>query len=369
MLPGLNRRTDVEVSLLDEEHRDLTPVSTEGVRAMSDYLGYEVVAHVPVRVTNTQYEDFHDRIFHKQQYGELSLRMKPRFLGHKRSDASEFYDNPSPQLLEKYTHLRQALAREHDFTVTCLRYGSPPEDRLHKITRAQYAPSVSLKLSIGTADYYRDTTDQYEGSFSAPPTPGSTIRTPDGELIDLSTAAESLSLSISPCWIYCTTMIPSRGMCEDQYTWFKEDYDMATPIISPAEHFACRLGVRFGIWAKSRLRQVYRWLSSKSALTITNNEIRVVHGAVRYMDEPDRQHYLRELFREDRQFWEKEAIFTKTSDFAPEQEYRFAIYGWGQPQTDQIMLPLSRELIACYGPSVVIADLIYDPGSSTKPTM
>lgn len=61
----------------------------------------------------------------------------------------------------------------------------------------------------------------------------------------------------------------------------------------------------------------------------------VVHGAVQYT----------------------EAVFTKNAEFAPEKEYRFAILGWGPPLQNHVVMPLTSQLLDCYGPSVAVSDL------------
>ena len=145
-------------------------------------------------------------------------------------------------------------------------------------------------------------------------------------------------------------------MSPDQSRWFK-DYDQATPVASSANHFARMLGVNFGIWSMPRVRQVYQWIESVPVLEHTGNGVMVFHGAVRYIDETERDRYLERLHREDRQLWITEAAFTKASEFAPEREYRFGIWGWGPPLQDHVVMPLTHQLLECYGPSVAVSDL------------
>ena len=351
-MTGLHSRKDVEVSRVGEQF-DMIPLSPEGVRAVSDYLGSEVTPDVSVRMTGSQYRGFMAHVY-EHKYGSLSITLKRQFRGQKLSDASELSENLSFPVLERYTFGRTIHLKDHNFIVACARYGPPPVGRLYKVTPAKYAPSASLALSVGTLDYYRDIVDKDEASFT-PSSNDGVVRTLDGQLIAGPGTVEFTSLGISPCWVYCTTMISGRGMSPDQSAWFKDD-DKATPISSSANHFARTLGASFGVWSIPRIRQLYEWIESVAMLKYTCSGIMVLHGAVRYVDAPQRDRYLGRLHREDRDLWMTEAVFTKNSEFAPEREYRFTIWGWGPPLQDHVVMPLTNPLLACYGPSVAVSD-------------
>ena len=349
----LNRRKDVEVSPVGEQF-DMIPVSPEGVRAVSDYLGSEVAPGVPVRMTGPQYRGFMAHLY-GQKYGGLSVNLKRRFRGQRLPDALDFAKDLSSRVRDRCAFGRAIHVKDHNFMVACARYGPPPAGQLYKVTKAKYAPSASLALNIGTLDYYRDMVDKDEGSFSSSSNEA-VLRTLDGKLIADPGTVESLSLSISPCWVYCTTMISGRGMSPDQSAWFKDDHK-ATPVASSANHFARMLGAAFGVWSIPRIRQVYEWIESVAVLKDTCNGVMVVHGAVRYMDAAERDRYLGTLHREDRELWMREAVFTKNSEFAPEREYRFTIWGWGPPLQNHVVMPLTNQLLDSYGPSVAVSDL------------
>ena len=87
--------------------------------------------------------------------------------------------NLSPQLLERCEFGRIVRLKRHNITVACARYGPPPAGNLHKVTRAEYAPLTSRRLSIGTLDYYRNTVDKKEGSFTPSSSEG-VLHAPDG---------------------------------------------------------------------------------------------------------------------------------------------------------------------------------------------
>ena len=349
---GIHSRRDVEVSRVDE-HVVLTPVSDKGVRVLSDYLGSKVQLHAPVQVTPTQERGLMPYVRDQQHYGEFSMGAKRHFRGQRLSHTSDdFSSSPSLEALAKYTlGSHYTYVPSHDFTVISVRYGPPPADQLYKITKTSDTPHTSSALSIGTLSYYRATVDRDEGTFASSPSEGTTLRTLDDELIADAATIQSLRLSINPCWIYCTTTIASEKMSPCQSAWYK-DCESATLIVSPVNHFARKLGASFGAWSKPRFKDVYESIDSVETLRQTNNAIIVIHGAVRYMDVNERHRYLQKLYREDRQLWMDESVFTKTSEFAPEKEYRFGIWGWGPPLQDHIIMPLTPQLLACFGPSV-----------------
>ena len=92
MVMGLHRRRDVEVSRVGEQF-DIVPLSPKGVRAMSEYLGGEIVPQVPVRMTDAQYTGFMAHI-RQQTYGGFSLGAKRRFRGQRMPDASGLVRQP-----------------------------------------------------------------------------------------------------------------------------------------------------------------------------------------------------------------------------------------------------------------------------------
>ena len=352
-MTGLHSRRDVEVSRVGE-HFDMIPLSPEGVRAVSDYLGSEVRPEVPVRMTGPQYRGFMAHL-QEHKYDGFSINLKRRFRGQRVSSASELSESLSSTVLERYTPGRAVYLKDHNFIVVCARYGPQPVGQLYKVTPTKYAPSTSLTLSIGTLDYYRDIVDKDEGSFT-PSSNDGVVRTLDGELIAGPGSVKFTSLGISPCWVYCTTMISGRKMSPEQSAWFKDD-DKATPILSSPNHFARMLGASFGVWSIPRIRQLYEWIESVAELKYTYSGIKVLHGAVRYLDATQRDRYLGRLHREDRDLWMTEAVFTKNSEFAPEREYRFTIWGWGPPLQNHVVMQLTSPLVACYGPSVAVSDL------------
>ncbi len=343
-------RHDVEVSAVDSQF-DLVPVSPPGIQAMSDYLGRAVEPHVPVRMTKHQYRCFCAR------RNVLSIGMQRKFLGQRRHVPADFSERPSHDLLDRLDLNPTTLhVRNHDFVVACSRYGPSMQELLYKVTETKYTPLDSLAISLGTLDYYRDTADKSEGSFTASSNNG-VLRTLDGEVIADSRSLERLGISVNPCWVYCATIVSRRnGMRREQVEWFKESR-RATPIVAPVDHFAMMLGVSFGVWSKPRIRQVYEWIESVEILRHISNGILVIHGEVRYMNPSERDRYLEGLHRSNRQLWMTESVFTKNIVFAPEREYRFGIWGWGPPLRDQIVLPATKQLLECYGPSVTVGRL------------
>ena len=347
---GLHRRLDVEVSAVDNQ-LDLVPVSSAGIQAMSDYLGRAVESHVPVQMTKEQYGHFCARRY------VLSIGIRREFLGQRRHAAADFSESLSHDLLDRVDLDPTILhVRDHDFVVACGRYGPSLQEELYKVTKPRYTPLASLAISLGTLDYYRDTADKNEGSFTASSNNG-VLRTLDGEVIADSSSLERLSISMNPCWIYCATIVSRRdGMSPEQVEWFKESR-RATQIVAPVNHFAMMLGTSFGVWSTPRIRQVYEWIESVDTLRYIDNGILVIHGEVRYMAPRERDRYLEGLHRENRQLWMNESVFTKNVEFAPEREYRFSIWGWGSPLKNHIVLPVTNQLLECYGPNVTVACL------------
>lgn len=333
---------------------DMFPVSPKGVRAMADYLGSSVAPGVPVRMTGPQYRNFMVHL-HERKYGAFSVGLQRQYRGQRLPSASDLAKDLSPQVSDRCTFGRTVYVEGHNFTVACARYGPSPEGQIYKVTEAKYAPSASLSLSIGTLDYYRDVVDKDEGSFSSE-SDKTVLHTLDGKLLAGPGTIGNLRFSIDPCWVYCTTMISGHGMRPDQSSWFKADH-RATPVASSPNHFARMLGAAFGVWSIPRIRQVYEWIESVPVLEYTHNAIMIVHGAVRYMDAAERDRYLGTLSQENRELWMHEAVFTKNAEFAPEREYRFAIWGWGTPLQDHVVMPLTNQLLDSYGPSVAVSDL------------
>lgn len=350
---GPDGRNDVFVSPVGEEF-DIIPVTPEAVRVVSKFLGSTVAPHVPLRMTDSEYRRF---AAHAREHtdGGLSIKLKRRFRGQRLSDVPDLSETLPPQMDERLAFGRAVHLKDHNVTIACARYGSPPAGRLYKVTMAQHTPVASLALSIGTLDYYRDVVDKDEAAFTSSSSDG-VLRTLDGKLIAGPETIKSLSIGISPCWIYCTTTISRRRMRPDQSAWFN-DGDKATPVVSSVNHFARMLGASFAIWSMPRIRQVYEWIETAEVLEYTANGIMVVHGAVRYMEASERHRYLAKLHREDRELWMTEAVFTKNSDFAPEREYRFTVWGWGPPLQNHIVMPLIDPLSKCYGRSVAVSDL------------
>ena len=234
-----------------------------------------------------------------------------------------------------------------------MRYGAPANGRLWKVTRRNQTPERSLGLSIGTLNYYRNNVDEHEASFTAD-NPSATMRTMDGKVLARPGDFLSASFSLNPCWVYCTTVVDGGGLGPDQSAWRSL---AASPIVSSTEHFAYMLGAAFGIWSKPRLRDVYAHLESVEMLRATMNGIMVVHGPVQYMDAGERNEYLGALSRENSPLELHENVFTKSNEFAWEREYRFGIFGWGPPLQDHVILPVTGELLDCYGEPVPTVSL------------
>ncbi len=231
-----------------------------------------------------------------------------------------------------------------------MRYGARENGHLYKMTRRKYTPSQSLRLSIGTLSYYQDTVDKNEASFTYHSS-GASLRTMDGTEISLAPGPGRVSLN--PCWIYCTTLSDESVFDGfDHVAWRDDGVEAATPIVCPTDHFAYTLGAAFGLWSKPRMREVYESLHSEEALRATMNAITVVHGPVRYMPATERNEHLRTLSKDRSPLELHEHLFTKNDEFAWEREYRFGIFGWGRPLKDHVLLPVSHELLACYGQSV-----------------
>jgi len=369
---GLNHQNDIEVAKVSAspDEFDLIPVSEDGVRAVSGHLGRDAEINAPVRVTDDQYQRFHEylRQYVRDRGKRVSVGARRRFLGQKQVDQSDINlinDADLPNEIRErlscnwtFLHLK-----DHNFRVLPVRYGPPASGKLYKVTKRSQTPRQSLNVSIGTLNYYRNTVDKHEASFTSN-SPGATMRTMDGKVLARPEDVLSASISLNPCWIYCTTIVDGRGLGSEQSTWCGSD---ATPIVSSAEHFAYMLGAAFGIWSKPRLRDVYAYLECSAVLRATMNGIMVVHGAVRYMNTDDRNEYLESLRKQDSPLELHENVFTKSDEFAWEREYRFGVFGWGPPLQEHVILPLNKELMDCYGQSVPTESLVAATSTGTVP--
>lgn len=350
---ALNQPHDIEVEKRSDQFQ-LTPTSPKGLRAMTDYLGTKVDLGTPVLMGSSQFEDFRKHVyFANNRYEGFSIGWRQRFLGQKRSSPpkspSETEPTLSPELLERLSFEPLTLVNDHGFTVSVARYGSPSTGQLFKVTKPEHSPTTSLTLSLGTLEYYRLTADEDEAAFT-PSGPGPTIRTRDGVLLAGPEEASWGSISMNPCWVYCTTSPGPDGLDSGQSAWSDRSV-VATPITMPTNYFAQVLGATFGIWSLPRIPQVYEWIESVETLRYTRNGIQVFHGPVRYMPSRERRRHLEELRKQESPIEIPENLFTKNDEFAWEREYRFCIWGWGPPQQNHVILPVSRELLGCYGSS------------------
>ncbi|MCY4559489.1 MAG: hypothetical protein OXF79_24590 [Chloroflexi bacterium] len=352
---------DVEVAEVVNGEFDLTPLSAEGVRAISDYLGCKAELGVPVRVTEDQYGKLNKHIYlASDRYGGFSIGMRQRFRGQRLADQADLdllaEPDLSSELSEKLSFGRSVHLRDYNFTVAVARYGPPAAGRLFKVTKREHAPAESLAVSVGTLSYYRKTTDEHEASFTASG-PGPTMRTLDGEVIGRPDDVVSFSMGVDPCWIYCTTSVDDGGLRADQVAKWGGGR-MATSIESPVNHFARILGATFGIWSQPRIREVYQSLEGVDVLKYTMNGIMVVHGPVRYMNAVRRNRHLEALSRQGSpiEIWEN--VFTKNGDFAWEGEYRFGIWGWGPPLQGRVLMDVTADLLDCFGPAVEVSSLV-----------
>ena len=351
---GLNQRSDVEVAEVSNlpDQFDLIPVSDDGVRAISGYFGCKAETDAPVRVTADQYQEFNEYIYGyaKERGKAFSIQMRRGFLGQRHADQSDL-DLPSdptlPQeLTERLSFGRTVHMKDHNFTVSVGRYRRPSDGRLFKVTKSRHAPARSRGLSLGTLSYYRNTVDKYEASFESS---GRGVRMHDmeGNLLVGPDTEVHRTVSMDPCWIYCTTAV-DRGFKSDQSPWLDGNHT-ATPIVVTENHFARMLGAGFGVWSKPRIRQVYSCLESVEKLRYTMNGVMVLHGPVRYMSASERNLHLASLSREGSPIEVHENLFTKNDEFSWEREYRFAIWGWGPPLQPHVVMPLDGELLECYG--------------------
>ena len=361
-MAGLNQQNDVEIAEVSDvsDQFELIPVSNDGVRAIRGCLGCEAEMGTPVRVTDDQYRKFSEyvRRYARNRGRRFSMRMRPRFRGQKQVDPSDLNlisepDLPS-ELQERLSYDSRFLyLEEHNFSVLLARYGPPASGQLYKVTNQSQTPERSSCVSVGTLDYYRNTVDKNEASFTSD-NPEMTMRTLDGKVLARPGDFVSASFLLNPGWIYCTTMVDRDGLTSDQSAWSRLE---ATPIVSSTEHFAYMLGATFGIWSKPRLRDVYAYLESVEVLRAGMNGIIVVHGPVRYMDAGERNEYLGALTKQNSPLKLLENVFTKSDEFAWEREYRFAIFGWGPPLQDHVVMPVTKALADCYGGTVPVESL------------
>lgn len=238
----------------------------------------------------------------------------------------------------------------------CMGLLSTPATRTSPFAKLDTEPSVARTLSLGTLESYRVTVDPEEGAFT-PSVRDVTLRADDSARLPGPIPAELGKVGVNPSWIYCTTEVPTSGMTSEQFEWSSPGETHATSLVPAPDTFSLLLGSAFGIWSRPRIRHVYRWIASPTELRKTQNAILVVHGPVRYMNGSDRDAHLERLYRQPGSFAPLEQVFTKAADFSPEREYRFAIWGWGAPLRNQILLPLTTELLSCFGSSVPVATL------------
>ncbi|MYF97238.1 MAG: hypothetical protein F4210_17415 [Holophagales bacterium] len=355
-MPRLNQQHDVEVAELPElpGHVDLIPLTDDGVRALSAYLGHETEVDVRVRVTDEQNSDFHKYVYGyaKERGVSFSTGIRPRFLGQRQLHQSDIDvlggdpELPSELRPRLSCDNRFLVLKDHNFSVLPMRYGPHVSGQLYKVTRDEHAPGRSLSVSMGTLNHYRNTVDKDEAAFSVDEPSKSTWHIEGKGRVDVQTL--SVGVSHSPCWIYCTT-IADAGV--DEAEWRGRE---ATPIVCPIDHFAYMLGAAFGVWSKPRVREVYASIEPVEVLQSTMNSIVVAHGPVRYMDRGERNEHLRSLSERGSPLELHENLFTKRDEFAWEREYRFGVFGWGPPAQDHVILPVNKELLDCYGPPVSV---------------
>lgn len=353
-MPGRNRQYDIEIAKIPESpgQVDLVPLSSDGVQALSGYLGREVELGVSVRMTDDQYTDFtkYTRKYAEEHGRGFSTTTRRRFKGQRQLDPEDFdtlradVEVPSELSSRLSSGGDFLVLKAHNFSVLPQRYGPPANGQLYKVTQRKYTPRRSLSVSIGTLDHYRNTVDQDEAAFTVEEPSKGTIS------VEGKGSAEALLVGgeMNPCWIYCTTLATGSF---DQSEWRGRE---ATPIVCSVDHFAYMLGAAFGVWSKPRVREVYAALEPVEVLRGTMNGIMILHGPVRYMDRGERNEHLRSLARQRSPLELPENVFTKSDEFAWESEYRFGIFGWGPPLQDHVILPVNGELLDCYGYPVPI---------------
>ncbi|MYA17259.1 MAG: hypothetical protein F4089_06445 [Gammaproteobacteria bacterium] len=357
-MPGLNQQADVEVVEVEDDLYDLIPLTKTGSQALSSYLGHPVLG-IPVRMTNDQYRDFNKyaRTYAQKHRTRFSTSMKREFRGQRQVDQADLdvLDGTTelPRELQErlFTDSRFLVLSDHNFSVLPMRYGPPIAGQLYKVTKPDKTPRRSGNVSLGTLDYYRNTTDEHEASFTVD-NPRVTIRNEDGKVIARPGDVLSASYSLNPCWIYCTTILDDVSLGSGKPAW---DGLEATPIVSSIEHFAYMLGAAFGVWSKPRVREVYADLESVEILQGTMSGIMVMHGPVRYIPRNERNEHLNELSRRDSPLVLPESVFTKSDEFSWEREYRFGVFGWGSPLQNHVILPVVGEVLDCYGHSLAIS--------------
>lgn len=356
-MPQSRLGSDVEIDRIGELY-ELTPTTDAGARLLENFLNHPMIRGVPVRMARAEYERFW-KSTRKQRVG-LMVGVKPKFVGQKRGPAEPLEELP-PELAAMITVGRTVILRDHDVTVSTARYGAEvaSTDRIYKVTKPEHAPKRSENLSLGTVDYYRATVDAEEGSF-VPLRSKAIVATVNGDPVDGANDGHITRIGINPCWIYCTTLVGPNGLDSDQMIWFRDWFAgkaLSTPVRVPLHEFARMLGCTFGLWSRYNIRRAYRTLESVETLRQTGNLIMVFHGPVRYMDSEERREHLDRLNRKSERAYALESVFTKTLDFSAEREYRFSIWGWGEPLAEHVVLPTPVQMTDCYGASVPLDTL------------
>ena len=218
-----------------------------------------------------------------------------------------------------------------------------------KFSESRFSIPTADKIQLGTLGYYRKyegegkgIRDDMEGRYEEDVTADFLKRMGlSGYGISVSARATK---GVRDQWIFCTSMVPEPAM-----SWSTEKlgqefgYECGTKILDPTM-FAQELGAAFAnhiSWDDVRLQSYLRTLQLILSAGRVKRTIHVYHGPVCYAADPAK---VLDAFPEEHK--PQIVPFLKRPDYQWQREYRFVVSLAGEPQAEQLYLPITAELRA-----------------------
>ena len=246
---------------------------------------------------------------------------------------------------------RKELSVVHICLAGCRSTSSGPVKSLLKFTRREHAPCRAPNIQLVTPAGYRGSTDPKDGCLTKDATPWMTNALVTGGNI-VSLKAQITFASPEEPWVYCTSIKPDSNSAMQALKAKFPQYDTVTEIGDP-HAFARQLGIDFALSLDkekdvriSPLQQIAYKQSNYATSPwgdggSVDKFVSVYHGPVRYEDQSGVLETMEDVVD---LYGAQRGWFTKGTQFAGEQEYRFAVNTLGIPKESKHLVPVSDEI-------------------------
>ena len=226
-------------------------------------------------------------------------------------------------------------------------FGRRKAETLHmlvKFTEPKFALNVAGSLSLATPEFYRrmkswdGRVDDQEATIETKIPRWVTIN-------DTPVWCTSSAELYNAGWLCCVSKLQNNADGDRLRSYFFQRGLWSFTILraDPAQ-FALQLGKDFGRLCLEKEGICGKPQDAAEDIADHGKLLRIVYGSVLY--EQDRAEFLKKCPSEYRGML---SHFVKGVEFEIQQEYRFLILGWREPQCPQILLPISNELRNLFG--------------------